>query len=107
MASTSPGGPDGPTQPQVGPGGPPQLQEGPGKPPPAPDQHETSSARKSTKAVVNEKVGFFEQVWKSRPRSRSLGRKSKKDSRAESQGSSGLGVSSRSSRVETAYHGPR
>lgn len=94
MASTSPGA-------------------GPGSPSHPPDQPATSSSssssstKKTVQTVVNEKVGFFEQVWKNRPRSRSLGRKSKKDSLAGSAGLAGLGSSSRSSRVETAYHGPR
>lgn len=93
MASTSPGG-------------------GPGSPSHPPDQPATSSfssstTKKTVETGVNEKVGFFEQVWKNRPRSRSLGRKSKKDSLTGSAGLAGIGSSSRSSRVETAYHGPR
>ena len=60
-----------------------------------------SRAERSARSSLTERVGFFEQVWKSRQRSGSRGKESS---------SSGTVVRRRersATRVETAYHGKR
>ena len=62
--------------------------------------------RASARSSLSDKVGFFEQVFKSRQRSRSLG-KEHRQQQAWSAGSSSGHGHNRTSRVEVGYHGPR
>ena len=95
MSSSSPGA--------GGSGGSPGAGEtGPG----TPRSSQPSQGERAGRSSLSERVGFFEQVWKSRQRSRS---RSKESSRLSTSASEGTVVRRERSatRVETAYHGKR
>jgi len=100
MASDSPGGD--PVPPEGG-----QHDNSHGLPPIDPPR----SARVGARSSLSERVGFFEQVWKSRQRSRSKGKESKRSQSGVNQQGTSTAVinsgASRVTRVEVAYHGPR
>ena len=101
MASDSPGG--NPIPPEGS-----QNENNHGLPPVDPPR---SAQRAGARSSLSERVGFFEQVWKSRQRSRSKGKESKRSqSGRNQQGTSSAVINSggsRITRVEVAYHGPR
>ena len=73
-----------------------------------PHDDSTSQRPSTNRSSIDEKVGFFETVWKNRPRSRSRGKSAKKSTESpNSTVDGGGGGGGRLSRVEAAYHGPR
>ena len=96
MSSSSPGGAPAGGPPDVG-----EVRGETGAPPQGPP------TERSARSSLTERVGFFEQVWKSRQRSRSRGKESSHLSTSASEGTVVRRRERSETRVETAYHGKR